>query len=185
MDSKTHWETIYKTKQPHEVSWFQREARISLELIRRVAPQVTSAVLDVGGGASTLVDGLLASGYRRITVLDSSAAALGQARRRLGAAAHQVSWFVAEVLTVDLPRGAFDVWHDRAVFHFLTAAADRVRYVAQARRTVRPGGHVLVATFAHDGSGAADCPLPGTRQVHCTASSARRSACWTACAKNA
>lgn len=162
MDRKAHWETVYRTKQPHTVSWFQREALISLELIRRVAPQVTSAILDVGGGASTLVDGLLAAGYRRVTILDLSSTGLDEAQRRLGAAARQVSWLEADVLTADLPRGACDVWHDRAVFHFLTSGADRARYVAQVCRAVRPGGHVLVATFAHDGP--ATCSgLPITR----------------------
>ena len=151
MDSKTHWDTVYRTRRPDEMSWFQREARVSLSLIRRAAPEVTSAILDVGGGASTLVDGLLASGYRRISVLDLSSAALAEARRRLGSSGADVSWLGADVLTADLPPAAFDVWHDRAVFHFLTAAADRARYVEQVRRAVKPGGHVLVATFAHDG----------------------------------
>ncbi|OFW15739.1 MAG: methyltransferase [Acidobacteria bacterium RIFCSPLOWO2_12_FULL_67_14] len=151
MDLKAHWETVYRTKRPHEVSWFQREARMSLELIRRIAPEPASAIVDVGGGASTLVDGLLAAGYRRITVLDLSAAALTEARRRLGSASAEVNWVEADILAADLPRAAFDVWHDRAVFHFLTTAGDRARYVAQARLAVKPGGYVLVATFADDG----------------------------------
>ena len=151
MDSKAHWERIYRTKQPDEVSWFQREAAISLALIRRVAPQVTARILDVGGGASTLVDGLVAAGYRGVTVLDLAPAALELARRRLGAAAPDVTWLEADVLSVDLQPSHFDVWHDRAVFHFLTSAADRAKYVEQVRISVKPGGHVLVATFADDG----------------------------------
>ena len=151
MNEKAHWEAIYRTKQPHEVSWFQREARISLALIRRAAPASPSAIIDVGGGTSTLVDGLLAAGYRNVTVLDLSSAALAEARRRVGPAATDVNWLEADVLAADLPHRAFDVWHDRAVFHFLTAGTDRARYVAQARHAVKPGGYVLVATFAQDG----------------------------------
>lgn len=151
MNNKAHWEAIYETKKPHEVSWFQREATISLALIDRVAPASTSAVIDVGGGASTLVDGLLAAGYRNVTVLDLSSAALAEARRRLGPAGAAVNWLEADVLEADLPQRAFDVWHDRAVFHFLTAGTDRARYLAQVRRAVQPGGHLLVATFAQDG----------------------------------
>jgi SAM-dependent methyltransferase len=151
MDPKTHWEMIYQTKDPHEVSWFQREASLSLALIRRVAPALTAKVLDVGGGASTLVDGLVAAGYRDVTVLDLSPSALELARRRLGVAAHGVTWLEADVLSADLPPGHFDVWHDRAVFHFLTAATDRSNYIEHVRSSVRPGGYVLVATFADDG----------------------------------
>jgi SAM-dependent methyltransferase len=151
MDSKTHWERIYRTKQPHEVSWFQREAAIALALIRRVAPQATATIIDVGGGASRLVDGLVAAGHRGVTVLDLSPSALDLARLRLGAAAHDVTWIEADVLSAALRPGHFDVWHDRAVFHFLTSAADRARYVEQVRTSVKPGGHVLVATFADDG----------------------------------
>lgn len=151
MDCRAHWETIYKTKRPDEVSWYQREAQMSLALIRRVAPEPTSAIIDVGGGASTLVDGLLADGYRRVSVLDLSPTALAVARGRVGAAGANVGWLEADILRADLPRAAFDVWHDRAVFHFLTEEADRARYVTQARRAVKSGGYVLVATFADDG----------------------------------
>jgi len=151
MSNKAHWESLYAAKRPHELSWFQREAAISLALIRRVAPTPVAAIIDVGGGASTLVDGLLVAGYRNVTVLDLSSAAIGAARRRLGVAAASVNWQEADVLAADLPERAFDVWHDRAVFHFLTAEADRARYIAQMRRSVKPGGHVVVATFAEDG----------------------------------
>lgn len=149
MDPKSHWEGIYTTRRATEVSWFQPEAKRSLDLISAVAPDRTAAILDVGGGASTLVDGLLGAGYAEITVLDLSEAALEQARARLGVEAAGVRWIAADVRTATLPQ--VDVWHDRAVFHFLTAAADRQRYVEQVRRSVRPGGHVLVATFADDG----------------------------------
>lgn len=150
MDPKQHWEAIYRQRKPEEVSWFQREATLSLELIRGVA-DATAAVLDVGGGASTLVDGLVRTGYRNVSVLDLSAAALEAARHRLGAAASLVTWREADVLTAEFEAGAVDVWHDRAVFHFLIQPAERERYIAQVRHAVHPGGHVVVATFADDG----------------------------------
>lgn len=148
---RDHWEHVYRSRQPHEMSWFQREAELSLELIDRVAPDRASRILDVGGGASRLADGLLEAGYRRLTVLDISPLALEHARQRLGLRAALVEWREADVLEAELAPDAVDVWHDRAVFHFLTEPADRGRYVGRARRTIRPGGHLLVATFAHDG----------------------------------
>lgn len=151
MDRLAHWEHVYRTKQPDQVSWFQAEARLSRELIERVAPDRTAAIIDVGAGASTLVDGLIASGYEALTVLDISPAALAVTQARLGAAGARVTWQAADVLRADLPAHAFDVWHDRAVFHFLTDAADRARYVDMVRHAVRPGGTVIIATFADDG----------------------------------
>ena len=151
MDRNAHWEQVYRTKGPDQVSWFQAEARLSRVLIERAAPDRAARIIDIGAGASTLVDGLLASGYRHITVVDWSSTALTVARQRLGSAATAVTWRAADVLTAAFPAAAFDVWHDRAVFHFLTDAADRARYVAQVRRAVRPGGHVIAATFAEDG----------------------------------
>jgi SAM-dependent methyltransferase len=122
MDLKAHWDDVYLAKGPERVSWYQPTASLSLELIRRAAPPPESRIIDVGGGASTLVDGLLSAGYRQITVLDLSAVALTDARKRIGQAAADVTWLEADVLTADFPRGATDVWHDRAVFHFLTTA---------------------------------------------------------------
>ena len=151
MDPRAHWQKVYETRKPTEVSWYQPAARVSSSLIRRVAPDRSAAIIDVGGGASTLVDGLLADGYGSITVLDVSSAALAQASERLGGDAARVTWLEANVLDAALPASAYDVWHDRAVFHFLTEAADRERYVKQVRRSVRPGGYVMVATFASDG----------------------------------
>ncbi len=135
------------------MSWFQPEATLSLALIQRVAPGFDSAIVDVGAGASTLVDGLVTTGYHCITVLDLSVAALAHAQQRVAGCgtAGSVVWRQADVLTAELSAAAFDVWHDRAVFHFLTDGADRARYVAQVRHAVRPGGFVLVATFAEDG----------------------------------
>lgn len=151
MDLKSHWDKVYREKAPDQVSWFQPEARLSRELIQQVAPDRDAAILDVGAGASTLIDGLVAAGYRRLTVLDLSTAALAQSQQRLGPGATGVVWLEADVLIAPLPEASIDLWHDRAVFHFLTAPADRQRYVEQVRRAVRPGGHVLVATFAEDG----------------------------------
>lgn len=151
MERKTHWEDVYNTKSPDEVSWYQPHAQRSLELIRTVAPAPGTAVLDVGGGASTLVDDLLAAGYRQLTVLDLSSAALARSRDRLGPAAETVRWLEADILDVALPASGFDVWHDRAVFHFLTAEHDQQRYLAQVRHALKPGGHVVIATFSEAG----------------------------------
>lgn len=151
MDSRAHWETIYRTKDVHEVSWFQAESRRSMELISRVCPDPSGAIIDVGAGASVLVDNLLTAGYGDVSVLDVSERALKISRDRLGADSTRVRWIRGDVLSVRLAEGAYAVWHDRAVFHFLTDAADRQAYVEQVRRLVRHGGHVLVATFAEDG----------------------------------
>jgi SAM-dependent methyltransferase len=150
-DQKAHWEHVYRTKRPTEVSWYQPEPLLSLELIRRAVPAPSARIIDVGGGASTLADGLLHAGYSNITVLDLSATALAESRGRLGDSAARVQWLEDDVLNATLPEAAYDLWHDRAVFHFLTNADDRAAYVAQVRRAVRPGGYVLVATFAEDG----------------------------------
>jgi 2-polyprenyl-3-methyl-5-hydroxy-6-metoxy-1,4-benzoquinol methylase len=151
MNSKTHWEHIYETKAPTQVSWYQAHAQLSLQLIQHTGIQTTEPIIDVGGGASPLVDDLLVAGFQHITVLDISAAALDLARQRLGARAVDVNWLEADITQTDLPAQAYAVWHDRAVFHFLTQAADRQHYVQQVRHSVRPGGHVIIATFAVDG----------------------------------
>jgi SAM-dependent methyltransferase len=151
VDSKAHWEHIYETTNPTQVSWFEPDATLSLALVRSVAPTREEAIIDVGAGASTFVDGLLTAGYHRITVLDLSGAALAHAQHRLAERARTVQWREADVFDAALPANAFDVWHDRAVFHFLTRAVDRRAYVAQVRRALRPGGFALVATFATDG----------------------------------
>ncbi len=151
MQKADHWDHIYRTKPPSEVSWFQPEARVSLDLIRRVAPSLDSPIIDVGGGASTLVDGLLDGGYQSVTVLDLAPFALALAQERLGLRAARVSWITSDVLTAPLPEARYALWHDRAVFHFLTRPEDRARYVAQTRRAVRPGGHAIVASFSPEG----------------------------------
>jgi SAM-dependent methyltransferase len=149
MDRQSHWNHVYQTKSPTEVSWFEAEPRISLELIDSVA-SVNSRVIDVGGGASRLVDCLLDAGYGQVAVLDVSAAALETARVRLGDRASRAQWIVADIVECD-SLGQFDVWHDRAVFHFLTEAAERRKYVDLAARTVPAGGHVILGTFALEG----------------------------------
>jgi SAM-dependent methyltransferase len=151
MEPKSHWEKVYSTRPATEVSWFQEHAELSLKIIRDAGVATSAAIIDVGGGASRLVDDLLASGYGNVTVLDLSGAALAAARSRLVAAADKVRWLEANVLDARLPLQAYDVWHDRAVFHFLTDVNDRRAYVRAVLRAVRPGGLVIVATFAEDG----------------------------------
>jgi 2-polyprenyl-3-methyl-5-hydroxy-6-metoxy-1,4-benzoquinol methylase len=133
------------------VSWFQEHASRSLDIIRSIGADKSAGIVDVGGGASTLVDDLLADGFRGITVLDLSQSALEVARGRLGAKGALASWMAGDICSVELPEQAFDIWHDRAVFHFLTEARDREAYVRQVMKSVKPGGHVIVATFAPDG----------------------------------
>jgi SAM-dependent methyltransferase len=151
MQSKEHWEQVYATRAMDDVSWFQEHAEQSLRFIRAADLPLSASIIDVGGGASTLVDDLLADGYTELTVLDLSGAALAACRNRLGEDAKKVRWIEGNITEVALPVHAFDVWHDRAVFHFLTSAEDRRRYVDAVLRAVKPGGHVIVATFAEDG----------------------------------
>jgi len=151
MNRTEHWEHVYRTKAVDTVSWYQAEPTLSLAIIAEVAPSRDARIIDVGAGASRLPDGLLARGYQHITVLDISAAALEVTRARLGGAAAPLTWLAADVLEVSLGASAYDVWHDRAVFHFLTDAADRARYVQQLRAALRAGGYAIVATFAADG----------------------------------
>lgn len=151
MPSKDHWEHVYSTQKSADVSWFQPHAEQSLRLIRETGVAHDAAIIDVGGGASTLVDDLLLNHYTALTVLDLSAAALTAAQERLGASAARVRWLESDITRAELPVHAFDVWHDRAVFHFLTDPADRAAYVQAVLRSVKPGGHVIVATFAEDG----------------------------------
>jgi len=151
MQSKEHWERVYSTKATDAVSWFQEHAERSHHLIRGTGVPLTASIIDVGGGASTLVDDLLAAGYKEITVLDLSAAALAAAKSRLGSRGAGVRWLEANITEVVLPVHAYDVWHDRAVFHFLSTLEERQAYVRAVLRAVKPGGHVIVATFAEDG----------------------------------
>lgn len=147
---QAHWSRVYQTKREDEVSWFQESPTISLELIRASGIGADASIVDVGGGASRLVDALLDAGFRRIAVLDLSEDALAASQARLGPRSAAVQWIVADV-TDWQPGETYDVWHDRAVFHFLTEAKDQAAYVACMMRAVRPAGHVIIGTFAPDG----------------------------------
>jgi 2-polyprenyl-3-methyl-5-hydroxy-6-metoxy-1,4-benzoquinol methylase len=151
MSSRPHWENVYRTKQPDEVSWYRPHLDTSLALIEAAVPDRDACIIDVGGGASTLVDDLLARGYRNLSVLDLSSAALDISKARLGEGAQSVDWRCGDVRTAQLPANEYDLWHDRAVFHFLTSAEDRPAYVRQIQRSVKPGAHVIVATFGPEG----------------------------------
>jgi SAM-dependent methyltransferase len=151
MDPKAHWEMVYRTKRPNEVSWYRPHLEVSLRLIEEGAPNRDAQIIDVGGGESTLVDDLLARGYRNLAVLDVSLTALDVAKERLGQRADRVDWLCGDVTTFAFRPHEYDVWHDRAVFHFLTGSRERAAYVRQAARAVRPGGHVIVATFGPEG----------------------------------
>ena len=151
MQSKDHWEQVYSTKKSDNVSWFQPHAELSTRLIRESCPQRDAAIIDVGGGASTLVDDLLEAGYAQLTVLDLSHAALAESRRRLGVRGDSVQWLEADITRAEFEPHSFDLWHDRAVFHFLTALEDRIAYVRQVLRAVKPGGYVVMATFGSNG----------------------------------
>lgn len=150
-DLQAHWQRIYTEKDLNQVSWYRPHLDTSLALIDRIAPGPAAAIIDIGGGACTLVDDLLARGYRHLTVLDVASAALQSSHQRLGDASGQVTWLAADVLTAALPAATFDLWHDRAVFHFLTASQDRAAYRRQLVRALRPGGHVLLSTFGPEG----------------------------------
>lgn len=145
-----HWEDVYETKLSTEVSWYAPQLRESLRLIEEVAP-LHARIIDVGAGASTLVDDLLAHGYRDITLLDISDKALALTRQRLGERAGSVRCVTADITRSELAPAAFDIWHDRAVFHFLTEASAREAYVQRLRASLAPGGHVVLATFALSG----------------------------------
>ncbi len=151
MNQRFHWETVYRTKAPDAVSWYAPHLDTSLALIARTATSPSSAIIDVGGGEATLVDDLLARGYTDVSVLDISAEAIRVARGRLGAAADGVDWRVADITQTTLPEQRYDVWHDRAVFHFLLEREQRAAYVRQVARAMRPGGSVIVATFGPEG----------------------------------
>lgn len=151
MHSKDHWEKVYSTKAPDGVSWFQPHAAMSMRLIHDSGLSKDTAIIDVGGGASTLVDDLLDAGYSNITVLDLSGAALETSRRRLGARGDGVRWMEADITHAEFEPHSLDLWHDRAVFHFLTSEADRAAYVHQVLRALKPGGHVVMATFGANG----------------------------------
>ena len=151
MENKTHWEHIYHTKESTQVSWYQRHPRLSLQYIQNTGVGKSAHIIDVGGGTSTLVDHLLDNGFQHITVLDIAAAAFEVAQQRLGQRATSVTWLEADITQTTLPHHRYDIWHDRAVFHFLTKAQDRQNYINTVKEAVKPGGHVIMATFANNG----------------------------------
>jgi 2-polyprenyl-3-methyl-5-hydroxy-6-metoxy-1,4-benzoquinol methylase len=148
---KTHWEKVYTTKATDQVSWYRPHLEISLSLIERAAAGLLASIIDVGGGESTLVDDLLARGYQNVTVLDISHTAIDVTKNRLKELAGRVNWIIADVTKTNLAPNAYDVWHDRAVFHFLTSMEQRAAYVSTVRHAVKQGGHVIVGTFGPEG----------------------------------
>jgi SAM-dependent methyltransferase len=149
-DRETHWDNVYRTKREDEVSWFQASPTLSLDLIHVAGVERDASIIDIGGGASRLVDALVEEGFANLAVLDVSEAATETAKARLGAHATGVAWIVADVTKWE-PSRTYDLWHDRAAFHFLTAPEDRTAYAQRVLRAVRPGGHVIIGTFALDG----------------------------------
>jgi SAM-dependent methyltransferase len=150
IDRKSHWESVYNRKSAQETSWYQLEPRLSIDLIEKTGVDRNEAIIDVGGGASVLIDFLLDLGYSDLTVMDISASALQQVRQRLGHKASTVDWIEADV-TDFAPGRTFDLWHDRAVFHFLTEDEDRANYLQALNEALKPRGWVIMAAFALDG----------------------------------
>jgi ubiquinone/menaquinone biosynthesis C-methylase UbiE len=151
MSRVTHWDTVYTTKQPDRVSWFQPHLGLSLELLERVGLRRETRIIDIGAGASTLVDDLLARDVQAVTAVDISVAALQVTRDRLGERADRVRWIVSDVTQLTLPQSSIDIWHDRATLHFLTTPADAQDYVRVASHVIAPGGHAVIGGFASDG----------------------------------
>lgn len=150
LERQAHWQNVYQTKGDETVSWFQERPDISLDLIHATGVDAGASIIDIGGGASRLVDALVGEGFKAAAVLDLSAKALATAKTRLGANGAQVQWIVADVTTWQPPQ-VYDVWHDRAALHFLTEAKDRAAYAERVLQAVRAGGHVIIGTFALDG----------------------------------
>ena len=150
LNRQAHWQLVYKEKGENQVSWFQERPNISLELIEAVRADRSSAMIDIGGGASRLVDALVEKSYRDLTVLDPSESAVSITKMRFGERAAMVKWIAADVTRWEPPR-SYDLWHDRAAFHFLTEASDRTAYIDRLTKAVRPGGHAIIGTFALDG----------------------------------
>lgn len=148
MDPKAHWDNLYSTNRPEQLGWYEPHLRISLEMIAAAQLGKDARIIDVGGGASTVVDDLLDQGFEHITVLDLSEAALSLSRSRLGDRASKIQWLEADITSTQLPLSYYDLWHDRAVFHFLTSSADRRKYARTMRSSVKPHGHIVIGTFS-------------------------------------
>ena len=151
MNKKTHWETVYQTKSDRQVSWYRDHLDNSLRMILNTNVGKDAAIIDVGGGNSTLADDLLDNGFADISVLDISASAMKKSQARLGSRAQQIEWLEADITDATLPKNYYDVWHDRAVFHFLTDAKDRQKYVKLVMSSLKIGGHIIVASFGENG----------------------------------
>ena len=151
MDDGNHWDQVYERRAPDQVSWYRPHLERSIALVEQAHLPAEAAIIDVGGGTSTLVDDLLDRGYSRLTVLDISPKAIATARARLGDRAAAVSWLTGDITRAELPPNEFDFWHDRAVFHFLRDELSRGQYLAAVRHALKPGGHVVVATFGPEG----------------------------------
>lgn len=151
MQTKNHWETVYATKPTTELSWYQKQAALSLRLIQNAAQTRADPIIDVGSGASTLIDGLIDQGYNNLSALDISGSAQAAAQARLGPRAQALTWIQANVLQATLPPSHYAIWHDRAVFHFLTTPEERKAYVQQIHSALKPGGTAIIATFAENG----------------------------------
>src|SRR6266702_2605362 len=151
MDARSHWEQVHATKDPEQVSWFSPHLARSLELIERAAPDRLASILAVGAGQSTLVDDLLGLGYGSITALEISRTALDALKERVGQGGRAIQWICGDVTETVLPEAAFDLWHDRAVFHFLTEAGQRRAYVERVTRALKPGGSLIMSTFGPSG----------------------------------
>ena len=150
LERQAHWQNVYQTKDEQAVSWFQERPDISLDLIHAASIDTSASIIDIGGGASRLVDALISEGFKTVAILDLSEKALAKSKARLGTKAEQVEWIVADV-TKWQPSQTYDVWHDRAALHFLTDPMDRAAYVERVLKAVRASGHVIIGTFAPDG----------------------------------
>lgn len=148
MNQKEHWEQVYSDKPPDKLGWYEPHLQISVSWLKSLKLPADAAIIDVGGGLSTFVDDLLAAGYQSITVLDISERALVANKARLGEKADQVTWLQGDITSVDLPAHYYALWHDRAVFHFLTTPAQRENYRRNLVKVLRRGGHIIIGTFA-------------------------------------
>ena len=150
MTRKTHWERIFAEKEPQDLTWYQETPTVTLRMLESAGATPASSLIDVGGGAARLVEHLVSRGYENLTVLDISSVALDRSRKQLGPSAKTVQWIAADVLEAELPQ-RYDIWHDRAVFHFLTDPDERRRYANKLYDALASGGHAIITTFAEDG----------------------------------
>jgi SAM-dependent methyltransferase len=151
MTTKAHWDKVYSSKPAQAVSWFAPHLETSLKLIHEASTRKDTAIIDIGGGESTLVDDLFSEGYRNLSVLDISQKAIDVAKGRMGQNANRIQWYCADITQACLPEAYFDIWHDRAVFHFLTKQSYRDQYIERVKRSVKHGGYVIMATFGPEG----------------------------------